>query len=339
MIAGKGSNGITVAVAGSGFWGKNLVRNFAQLGALHTICDTEPETLAGFGASYPEVRLTARLADILDDPQVDAVVLATPAETHHKLARLALLSGKDVFVEKPMALHAEEAEELVSLAVELDRVLMVGHLLHYHPAVAKIRELVASGALGELYYMSSHRLNLGRVRREENVLWSFAPHDASVMIDLAGMPEQVVATGGNYLQPGISDTTISSLAFPGGVRGHIYVSWLHPFKEHRLVVIGSRRMLVFNDLESEEKIRLYDKGVESKSSLAIRSNGYEVITFEPAEPLAVECSHFLECVATRSRPATDGESGVRVLQVLEAAQESLNGGGMPVVVRHPAGTI
>ncbi|MHB1412281.1 MAG: Gfo/Idh/MocA family protein [Thermoleophilia bacterium] len=327
------SKHIRIAVAGTGHWGKNLVRNFHQLGALATICDSDPLTLSRFRDDYPGCHTVPNFADILSDADIDAVVLATPAETHFSLARQALLAGKDVFVEKPLALTTADGVELARLSARLDRILMVGHLLWYHRAIDRIRELVSEGALGEIYYMSSHRLNLGRVRREENVLWSFAPHDVSVMIMLAGgLPLSVSATGGSYLQPGISDTTLTSLTFAGGVGGHIYVSWLHPFKEHKLVIIGSRRMLVFDDLQDSEKIRLYDKGVEPGEALKLRSNGYEVVPFEAEEPLRRECAHFLECIATRRQPDTDVQNGVEVLQVLEAAQASLGAGGGPVQI-------
>ncbi|RJQ45374.1 MAG: gfo/Idh/MocA family oxidoreductase [Gaiellales bacterium] len=320
-----------VAVVGTGYWGKNLVRNFSELGALAAVCDRDQAILAQFEGLYPTVSGYRDFSELLLSDDIDAVVLATPAETHFPMARQALESGKDVFVEKPLALASAEGDELERLAAARGRVLMVGHLLHYHPAMKAVRAVIGSGELGDLYYMSSNRLNLGRVRREENVLWSFAPHDVSVMLMIAGMPESVAASGGAYLQEDVFDTTITNLVFPGGIRGHIYVSWLHPFKDHKLVLIGSRRMLVFDDLESEEKIRLYDKGVAGDDVTAIRSNGYEPVPFDRAEPLKVECSHFLECVARRSRPDTDGVNGADVLRVLEAAQSSLDSGGSPVL--------
>ena len=307
------------------------MRNFHELGALAMICDSDPQALARFGADYTGCRTVSDFDEMLQDEDVDAVVLSTPAETHFGLAQKALVAGKDVFVEKPLALTTADGMKLAALSERLGRILMVGHLLWYHPALDKIRELVSAGALGDIYYMSSHRLNLGRVRREENVLWSFAPHDVSVMVMLTGgLPVSVSATGGSYLQPGISDTTLTSLVFAGGIAGHIYVSWLHPFKEHKLVIIGSQRMLVFDDLLSDEKIRLYDKGVEPGESLAVRSNGYEAVPFAAEEPLRRECSHFLGCVAARRRPDTGAMEGVEVLQVLEAAQTSLEAGGGPV---------
>ena len=324
-----------VAVAGAGYWGKNLVRNFHSLGALGRVCDSSEETLSLISGQYQGIAVTRDYAELINDPRLDAIVLATPAESHYSMAREALLAGKDVFVEKPLSLRSVHGEELVRLARSGGRILMTGHLLHYHPAIRKISELVDSGEIGSLYYMSSNRLNLGKLRREENVLWSFAPHDVSVMLMLAGAsPDSVLASGGSFIQPGIHDTTMTCLSFPGGIRGHIYVSWLHPFKDHKLVVIGSRRMLVFDDLEDGEKIRLYDKGVDSPETLQIRSNGFEVIPFVPDEPLKLECEHFLDCVRCRRQPETDGESGVRVLRVLEAAQESLDGGGKAVAMNH-----
>lgn len=321
---------VGVAVVGTGHWGKNLVRNFADAGSLRAICDSDSDTLHRFAEGYPAAAAYRDYDELLADESIDAIVLATPAETHFRLAKQALRANKDLFVEKPLALRSKEGDELAALADQLGRVLMVGHLLHYHPAMKAIFSLVDSGELGDLLYMYSNRLNLGRVRREENVLWSFAPHDVSVMNLLAGFPVRVTASGGAYLQEAIYDTTVTSLLFAGGVRGHIYVSWLHPYKDHRLVLIGSRKMLVFDDLENAEKIRLYDKGVSPGDVTALRSNGNEVIPFESEEPLRAECEHFLECVVTRSTPDTGGAAGSDVLRVLEAAQLSLDNGGAPV---------
>lgn len=335
-MSGYRRSPVRVAVAGAGQWGQNLIRNFDRLGALRVICDQRAEALESCSSLYPETVLTSAFDSLLSDPDIDAVALATPAESHFQLARMTIDSGKDVFVEKPLALSVSEGEMLARLAASRGRIAMVGHLLHYHPAIRKIMEMIVQGELGRIYYMSSNRLNLGRVRREENVLWSFAPHDISVMIMLAGgQPISVAAAGGSYLQPSICDTTITCLTFPHQIRGHIYVSWLHPFKDHKLVVIGSQRMLVFDDLENHEKIKLYDKGVEP-GSLNLRNNGFDVVPFEAKEPLRVECAHFLDCVASRGKPETDAVRGVQVLRVLEAAESSLNEGGLPMPVSSPA---
>src|SRR5437870_4417797 len=235
-----------VAVVGAGYWGKNLVRNFHGLNALGAICDSDPERLESFKQLYPSAKMFNAYSDVLRDATIQALAIATPAEAHADAVREALLAGKDVFVEKPLCLSVEEGEGLVALAKKKDRILMVGHLLWYHPAVLKLKELLAAGALGRIQYIYSNRLNLGKIRREENILWSFAPHDISVILGLLGeMPDKVEAQGGNYLHRQIADVTVSLLAFPSGVKAHIFVSWLHPFKELKLVVVGDRKMAVF----------------------------------------------------------------------------------------------
>lgn len=320
-----------VAVIGCGYWGRNLVRNFHQLGNLGIVADvTEAgrQTAAGLAPDIP----------VVDDPDValngtaPAVVVSTPAETHYGLVRRALLAGKDVFVEKPLALRAEEGAELVRLAEAGGRILMVGHVLEYHPGILRLRELVASGALGKVQYIYSNRLSLGKVRREENILWSFAPHDVAIILRLMGaMPLQVVATGGAYIQPNIADVTVTNLLFDNGVRAHIHVSWLHPFKEQRLVVVGSRKMASFDDVAKQ--LVLYDQrvDVEKGQPVPVKGEG-EIVDFARDEPLRLECQAFLHAVATRTPPLTDGRSGLQVLQVLRAAQRSLMLNGEPVTV-------
>jgi predicted dehydrogenase len=260
------------------------------------------------------------------------VVLATPAEEHHRMAMAALEAGKDVFVEKPVALEYEDAQEIVEAGHRYGRIVMVGHLLRYHPAILKIQELQAEGVLGKIEYIYSNRLNMGKIRREENALWSFAPHDISVILALMGeSPVQVIATGGAYLQPNIADVTISNLLFSRGARAHIFVSWLHPYKEQRLVVIGSRQMVVFEDTRRDNKLMLFDRHIELKNGVleATKPTGTPV-AFDNDEPLNRECLHFLECVATRLQPSTSGEEGKRVLQVLQGCQRSLQMNGEPV---------
>jgi predicted dehydrogenase len=248
------------------------------------------------------------------------------------MARKALLAGKDVFAEKPLTLHCEEAETLINLAAHEKRVLMVGHLLEFHPAVNKLKEMIDQGELGNIEYIYSNRLNMGKVRREENALWSFAPHDISVILYLLNqMPMQVAATGGTYLQPNIADVTISTMLFDKGVRGHIFVSWLHPYKEQKLVVVGSRRMAVFDDVRKTEKLQVYDKKIDLVNGQFVveRPTGQEVV-FPNEEPLMLECRHFVECMEKRQVPRTDGYDGWRVLKVLEASQRSLSMNGEPV---------
>ena len=325
---------VNVCVVGCGHWGKNLIRSFSELGRLHGICDLDQEKAIRMAASYPGSTCFETYDSVLDDPGVDAVVLATPAERHFDMALAAIEAGKDVFVEKPLALEWQDGAELVEAARAKRRILMVGHLLHYHPAVIKLKELIRSGALGRIEYIYSNRLSMGKIRREENALWSFAPHDISVILSLVGSsPLQATATGGAYLQPNIADVTVSQLLFDHGTRAHIFVSWLHPYKEQRLVVIGSKQMAVFEDSRPDRKLMLFNKQIE------LRNGGFEaikpegtVVEFDATEPLLRECLHFLECVETRNKPDTPGEEGIRVLQVLEACQRSLQLNGEPVQV-------
>ena len=315
---------VRVAVIGSGYWGKNLVRNLAELGALAAICDPDRVAAAALAERYG---IPVRTLDaILADASVPAVAIAAPAVHHARLARLALEAGKHVFVEKPLALTLTEAERLCQLAAERDRRLMVGHLLQYHPAFIALRELVRDGALGRLQYLYSNRLNLGKVRREEDILWSFAPHDLSMILSLVGQePSEVSATGGCYLHKTIADVTTTHLGFPGGEQAHVFVSWLHPFKEQKLVVVGDRAMGVFDDGRPwSEKLLLYPHRIEWRERMPVpmRADATPVALTE-GEPLEFECRHFLECVATGARPRTDGQEGLRVLRVLTRASEAL----------------
>jgi len=314
-----------VAVVGTGYWGKNLVRNFDKLHALAAVCDSDQERLNAVSEQYPDCRVIGSYGAVLEDESVEAVAIATPAESHAELVREALLAGKDVFVEKPLCLDVSTGQDLVRLAEEADRILMVGHLLWYHPSVLKLKELIDAGELGRIEYIYSNRLNLGKIRREENILWSFAPHDISVILGLLNeTPDGVRCQGGNYLHEQIADVTVSYLSFPSGVKAHIFVSWLHPFKEQKLVVVGDRRMAVFDDVQPKDKLLLYPHSVVWKGQVPVASKAEaEPVDVEADEPLGAECSHFLECVRTRSRPRTDGTEGLRVLSVLEQCQESL----------------
>src|SRR5262245_61257387 len=255
-----------IACVGAGYWGQNLIRNFHQLGVLHSICDTDETQMKRFASSYSGVALTHSIETALQNSDVTGVAIATPAESHHTLVRQALIAGKDVFVEKPLCLSVTEGSKLIALAAERKRILMVGHLLWYHPAVLKLKELVDDGELGRIRYIYSNRLNLGKIRREENILWSFAPHDLSVILGLIGeMPDTIDAQGGNYLHDKIADVTLSLLSFPSGVKAHIFVSWLHPYKEQKLIVVGDRQMAVFDDLEHENKLVLYPHSISWKN--------------------------------------------------------------------------
>jgi UDP-2-acetamido-3-amino-2,3-dideoxy-glucuronate N-acetyltransferase len=329
---------IKVVVVGSGYWGKNLVRNFNDLGALAAICDNDPRVLRSLQKMYDGVPTVQRFDDLLDGsgPSADAIAIATPAESHYELTKKALLAGKHVFVEKPLSLTVDEGEELIQLAKQNHLTLMVGHILHYHQAVIRLKELVDEGDLGKIQYLYSNRLNIGKIRAEENILWSFAPHDISVILMLLGeMPETVYASGGSYLQHQIPDTTLTTLDFPSGVKAHIFVSWLHPFKEQKLVVVGEKKMAVFDDV-SQEKLVLYPHKIEWLQRVPVAAKAEaEAVQVEMEEPLKAECQHFLECVAERVTPKTDGREGLRVLQVLQASQESLNQDGCKIHLEPP----
>jgi UDP-2-acetamido-3-amino-2,3-dideoxy-glucuronate N-acetyltransferase len=321
-----------IAVIGAGYWGENLIRVFHRLGVLDCICDARSQRLEQFATQYPGVRLESSVEASLDNPGIDGVVIATPAETHYDIAKVAMEKGKDVFVEKPLCLRCEEAERLTATAEQTQRILMVGHLLEYHPAITRLQELVAQGELGRLEYIYSNRLNLGKVRREENALWSFAPHDISViLLLLKQLPIQVTATGGAYLQPNIADVTVSTMLFHHGVRAHLFVSWLHPYKEQKLVVVGERRMAVFDDVKKSEKLQLFDKKIDLvNGQFVVEKAVAETVVLPPEEPLELECRHFLECIQNRRQPKSDGADAWRVLKVLEASQRSLSMNGEPV---------
>ncbi len=314
-----------IGVIGTGYWGKNLVRNFYELNALTAICDFDPATLDSLKAQYPKAKIYTASRDLLQDPEIKAVAIATPAATHYEEARLALLAEKDVFVEKPLALKVEEAEELVALAKEKNKILMVGHLLHYHPAVEKLKKMIENKEIGEVYYIYSNRLNWGKIRTEENILWSFAPHDFSLILSIAReLPEEVKAEGGTYLRHHIEDVTFTFMKFRSGLKAHVFVSWLNPFKEQKFVVIGSEKMIVFDDL-AKDKLLLYPHTInwnESGKPEAIKKEAIK-IEFEEAEPLKKECQHFIDCVKKRQNPLTDGKEGLQVLKVLKMAEESL----------------
>jgi predicted dehydrogenase/acetyltransferase-like isoleucine patch superfamily enzyme len=315
---------VSVAVIGCGYWGRNLVRVFDDIGALAAVCDASASVAAEHASKYG---VPARALDeILADDAIPAVAIAAPAAAHAELAGQALRAGKHVFVEKPLALRSTDAEELIARAAERERVLMVGHLLHYHPAFLALRELIAAGRLGRLQYIYSNRLNLGKIRREENVFWSFAPHDISMILALAGeMPSSVSAKGASYLHNVIADVTNTYLSFPSGINAHIFVSWLHPYKDQKLVVVGSEGMAVFDDTRPwSEKLSLYGHRIGWRDGAPEPERAEaERIALHQAEPLRLECEHFIECVGSGARPRTDGAEGLAVLRVLEAAEAAL----------------
>ena len=324
-----------VALVGCGYWGKNLCRNFHAIGVLSTVVDATENGQATARSIAPDAQITDNLDDVLRDEQIQGIALATPAETHAELAIQAMHAGKDVFVEKPMALTLGDAEKMKEVAEETGRILMVGHLLEYHPAVLKLREMIATGELGKINYIYSNRLNFGKVRTEENALWSFAPHDVAVILRLMGKaPVLISACGGSYLTKGIADTTMSNLKFDDGSRAHIFVSWLHPFKEQRLVAVGDKKMAIFNDVAPYgEKLLLYPQNVEFEGSTPLlKKEEPEFFDHVDTEPLREECNHFLECIQSRKQPWTDAKSGIDVLKVLHACQESIKQNGEPVLL-------
>lgn len=316
-----------VAVVGVGYWGKNLVRNFAELGALGALCDPEESIEANYKKTYGGVTFHREFSAVLADASITAVALATPAVNHYEMAKAALEVGKDVLVEKPLAIDVKHGDELVKLAAAKGRILMVGHILRYHPAILKLQELIKDGTLGKINYLYSNRLNIGKIRSEENILWSFAPHDISVMLSLLNeMPTNVSCQGGAFLSHDVYDVTLSHFDFPSGVQAHIFVSWLHPVKEQKLVVVGSEKMAVFDDT-AEHKLVLYPHKVEWKNRIPTAVKGSEeIVELDKREPLRAECQHFLDCVEFRTAPVSDGTEGLRVLKVLDACQRALTNG-------------
>ncbi len=328
-----------VAVIGCGGWGRNHLRVWDRLGCLRAACDLDPGRLEEVSRQYPDVRLLSDPEKVFADPEIEAAVVASPAPTHYEIARQALQQGKHVLVEKPLAIRLEDGRELVDTARRMGKLLMVGHVLEFHPAVAKLQQLVSSGDLGRIQYLSSNRLNIGKIRTEENALWSFAPHDIALILRLLGrLPERVSCQGGAYLDHHVADVTLTGLTFSSGVRGHIFVSWLHPFKEQRFVVVGTRQMAVFDDTADwSGKLVLYSHQVDwvdGQVPVARRAEGTPIELTE-TEPLLAECSHFLDCIRSGQTPLTDGKSALRVLQVLATAQKSLESGGQPIDLAEP----
>lgn len=335
---------IKVAVVGCGYWGPNLVRNFQRLEGceLSMCCDLDPIQLAAIESQYPGTKTTTRLEQVLES-DTDAVVLATPVRTHHRLGKQVLSAGKHLLVEKPLAYTAQECRELIGLAEQRGLVLMVGHLFLYNPAVEKLREIVASGDLGEMYYIYSQRLNLGRVQTDINALWSLAPHDISIAMYLLGeAPVEVSARGASYLTRGIEDVVFLSMTFPNGSIAHCHVSWLDPSRTRKVTLVGSKRMAVYDDTLEEGKITVFDKwvsregpnGVTGATRFSLHSGDVFKPEIPKLEPLAQECAHFVKCIREGRRPLTDGVNGLEVVRVLEAAQASLGQHGAPVGLAH-----
>jgi len=330
-----------LGLAGVGGWGRNVARSLVKLrgGVLAAVCDSDARALAALDDVPPSARRVADFAELVVDSAIDALLIATPPETHHALASAALRAGKDVFVEKPLTVRPDDAEDLVRLASEKGRILMVGHLLVYHPAIDLLREIVRTGDLGDVHYLYSQRVNLGVIRARENALWSLAPHDVAVAVDLLGeAPATVTAQGASYIRPSVEDVAFVQMHFPSGRMAAVHVSWLDPHKERKLTIVGSRKMAVFDDMEPTEKVRIYDRRVERPDylpygdALTLRFGDVLIPTVASGEPLRIECQHFVDRLHDRAQPRSDGESGAAVVRVLSAAAESLRRGGEPVSV-------
>ncbi len=330
---------ITIGQIGIGYWGPNLLRNFASFSDVKVKagCDLDEQRLASYQQKYKDINFTSSYDVVLDDPDIDAVVIATPAVTHHGLVKRALERNKHVFVEKPVALTVGEAQELAALADQKKLTLMVGHLLLFHPAIRKLKDLVLGNELGRIYYIYSRRVNLGRVRADESVIWSLAPHDVSVALYLLDdQPFEVSAHAFSYLQPGVEDIAFLTLRFRSGIVYHSHVSWLDPHREREFVVVGDRKMAALDDTAAAEKLRIYDSGVDMPpyasytQAMTLRIGDILIPRIDTTEPLLLECRHFVECIEQGKQPLADGVNGVRVLQVLEACQQSLKQGGRAV---------
>ncbi|MBU1319805.1 MAG: Gfo/Idh/MocA family oxidoreductase [candidate division Zixibacteria bacterium] len=331
-----------IGLIGAGAWGKHLLRNFANLPTCNVkiVCDVSEKVRAYVSNTYPDIEVVSEFDKIVADPSIDAVVIATTPVTHFDLSRRALEAGKDVFVEKPLVLEVSEGRKLVELAEKTGKLVMVGHIMVYHPAILKLKELIDSGELGEIFYLYSARLNLGKVRDIENALWSFAPHDISVALFLLNKePVSVTAVARSYLQKekGIEDVSFMTMLFKEGEMANIHVSWLDPNKVRKLTVVGSKKMVVLDDTEASEKIRIYDKGVDKGLDyqtygeyLSLRTGDIIIPKVDSSEPLRSECLHFIDCVEKRNRPRSDGAEGLKVLKILAAAQKSIDDGGVPV---------
>jgi predicted dehydrogenase len=330
---------VQVGVVGLGYWGPNLARNFDSVpGAeLRWICDADDERRARWAARFPRTRASADFDELLADAELDAVVIATHVPSHAVLARRAFEAGKHVFVEKPLAQSVAEAEDVVAAAAEADRVLMVGHLLEYHPGFERLKEIADSGELGNLHYIYSNRLNLGKLRADENALWSLGAHDVSVVLRLIGEePSEVRAMGESYMRPGIEDVVFAYLRFPSGLAAHLHLSWLDPHKERRFTVVGSKRMATFDDMEIERKLTVYDKGFDQDfntyGEYIARSGDIWSPRISNQEPLQIECRHFVESIREGAAPRSGPESGLRVVRVLEELQRSLDQNARPAAV-------
>ena len=330
---------MNIGVVGLGYWGPNIARNMARVGNLTWCCDLSQENRDRFAAQYPQTRFTADLDELLADPEVDAVAVATSVPTHHPVGLAALAAGKHVFIEKPLAASVEQARELVEAAESSGRTLMVGHLLLFHPGLRAVKELISSGQLGKVYYLYGNRQNLGKVRADENALWSLGAHDVAVLLDLVGeRPLEAWARGECYVRPGVEDVVFGYLKFPSGVIAHLHLSWLDPHKMRRLTVVGSEKMAVFDDMETDRKLTIYDKGVTPLrtdsygENVGIRYGGISIPAIPTSEPLRIECQEFVDAITEGRTPIASGRDGLAVVEVLDAMQRSLETGGTVIAL-------
>lgn len=333
---------LPTALVGAGMWGRHILRALCAIPSidLRLVVDASAQARIRAQSIAPKIPMTDNLQQALEDPAIEAIVLATPAMTHADLAVAALDAGKHVFVEKPLCMSLAEGDRIAQAALRSKRQVMVGHLLLYHPAVQKLRNVVRSGELGTLRYLYATRVNLGTVRREENAWWSLAPHDVSMILDLVGMlPERIAAHGAAYLTPHVEDVVFAHLVFPGGIVASIHVSWLDPHKRRELTVVGDRKMVCFDDVEPGEKLRIYDKGADVHSEftnfaefVALRHGDVTIPRLDAVEPLQAELEHFASTMLASTEPHTSLASGLDVVRVLQAGQESLSSGGLPIAV-------
>ena len=333
---------VRVGVAGLGAWGWNVARSFADLKECELVscCDVDPKRIASAKKAWPWVNLAEDFDSMLRQDSIEAVVISAPAVTHYELAKKALLAERDVFIEKPFTLNVAHAEELASLAYSKNRVLMVGHLLEYHPVVRRLKSMIQSGELGDVYYIYTQRVNLGRIRGDENALWSFAPHDISQILFMLEMePIDVSVRGQSFIQDGIEDVVFLSLYFENRIMAHIHLSWLDPHKVRKTTVVGANKMVVFDDTEASEKLRVYNNHAEVPAvrsygdSIQVRFGDILIPRVDMSEPLKLECQHFIECVRDRKTPLSDAQDGLRVIRILQAAQESMEHDGVPIRIR------
>lgn len=334
---------VRIGLVGLGYWGPNLARVFNELSDAELVicCDLEETNLEKVAYLYPKIETTHDVKILFEDGSLDAIVVATSAATHYELAKKALTQGKHVFIEKPLSLEYNQGQELVEIAERKNKVLMVGHLLEYHPAVNTIKNYLIDGLIGQVYYLYSQRLNLGKIRKDENCLWSLAPHDISAMLYLIeSEPTEVSAIGASYLRKGIDDVVFVNLVFANRIVANIHISWLDPRKTRTLTIVGDDKMIVFDDMESSEKIRIYDRGVDIRpdykaygEDLTLRFGDIIIPSFQMKEPLKIECRHFIDCIRENKVPRSDGRDGLRVLKVLKAAQESIDKGGVPIKLK------